>query len=51
MATAIDSLPPGRWMAGDTISYMRTGSGQEVDFTPGSRPQPRWAAIDHPYQG
>jgi len=29
MATAIDSLQPGRWMAGDTIGYVRTGSARK----------------------
>lgn len=32
LASAIDRLQPGRWMTGDTIGYVRTGSGQEVDL-------------------
>jgi predicted AAA+ superfamily ATPase len=40
MAAAIDGRQPGRWMAGDTIGYARTGSGQEVDFGPVGVPGP-----------
>jgi len=31
---AIDHIQPGRWIAGDTIGYVRTSSGNEVDFGP-----------------
>jgi predicted AAA+ superfamily ATPase len=34
LASAIDQRQPGRWMTGDTIGYVRTGSGHEVDFGP-----------------
>lgn len=40
LAAAIDNLQPGRWMAGDTIGYVRTGSGQEIDFGPVAVPGP-----------
>jgi len=38
LAAAIDHRQPGRWMTGDTIGYVRTRSGEEVDF--GSTPVP-----------
>lgn len=38
LARAIDRLDEGRWVAGDTIGYARTGSGNEVDFAPASVP-------------
>lgn len=34
MAVAIDNGEPGRWMGGDTIGYVRTGAGNEVDLGP-----------------
>lgn len=34
MARALDNLEPGRWIAEDTIGYVRTSSGQEVDLAP-----------------
>jgi uncharacterized protein len=34
MAVAIDDLEPGRWMSGDTIGYVRTGAGNEIDLGP-----------------
>jgi hypothetical protein len=40
MAAAIDRFQPGRWMTGDTIGYVRTASGQEVDFAPVAIPGP-----------
>jgi hypothetical protein len=40
LAAAIDRLQPGRWMTGDTIGYVRTASGQEVDFGPVAVPGP-----------
>jgi hypothetical protein len=38
LARAIDHLDEGRWVAGDTIGYARTGSGNEVDLAPVSVP-------------
>jgi hypothetical protein len=32
LARAIDTTEPGRWIANDSIGYLRTGSGSEVDF-------------------
>jgi predicted AAA+ superfamily ATPase len=34
LAIAIDDRQPGRWVNGDTIGYVRTGSGNEIDFGP-----------------
>jgi predicted AAA+ superfamily ATPase len=34
LAQAIDATDPGRWLANDSIGYLRTGSGNEVDFAP-----------------
>lgn len=32
LALAIDDLEEGRWISGDTIGYVRTMSGNEIDF-------------------
>jgi uncharacterized protein len=40
LARAIDHLDEGRWASGDTIGYVRTGSGNEVDLGPISVPSP-----------
>ncbi len=34
VARRLDDLEPGRWIAGDTIGHLRTGSGNEIDVTP-----------------
>jgi hypothetical protein len=34
LARAVDALDEGRWVAGDTIGYIRTASGREVDLAP-----------------
>lgn len=34
LAAAIERCQPGRWMGQDTIGYVRTGGGKEVDFGP-----------------
>lgn len=34
LAIAIDEQQPGRWVNGDTIGYVRTGKGNEIDFGP-----------------
>ena len=34
LARRIDLLDEGRWVAGDTIGYTRTGSGNEIDLVP-----------------
>lgn len=40
LARAIDVLDEGRWVAGDTIGYTRTASGNEVDLAPVAVPTP-----------
>jgi uncharacterized protein len=34
LARVIDALDEGRWMAADTIGYVRTASGKEIDLAP-----------------
>jgi predicted AAA+ superfamily ATPase len=34
LARTIDDLEEGRWLSGDTIGYLRTPSGTEVDLAP-----------------
>ncbi len=34
LARRIDELEEGRWVGGDTVGYVRTGSGNEVDLGP-----------------
>jgi uncharacterized protein len=34
LARVIESAEPGRWIAGDTIGYGRTSTGNEVDLAP-----------------
>lgn len=38
LARAIDALDEGRWVTNDTLGYVRTGSGNEVDLAPVSVP-------------
>ncbi len=40
LARAIDSREEGRWVSGDTIGYVKTLSGQEIDFSPILVPTP-----------
>lgn len=34
VARAVDRAEPGRWVSNDSIGYLRTGSGNEIDFAP-----------------
>jgi uncharacterized protein len=34
VARAVEERQPGRWLAQDTIGYLRTQSGKEIDFAP-----------------
>lgn len=34
LAQAIDVADSGRWLTNDSIGYLRTGSGNEIDFAP-----------------
>ena len=38
LAQAIDELEEGRWVSGDTIGYIRTGGGKEIDLGPAHVP-------------
>jgi len=40
LARVVDDLQPGRWENGDSIGYLRTGGGNEIDFGPVTVPSP-----------
>jgi predicted AAA+ superfamily ATPase len=40
LARAVDDLEPGRWEDDDSIGYLRTGGGKEIDFAPVVVPTP-----------
>lgn len=40
LARAIDRLQPGRWQDDDSIGYLRTGAGKEIDLAPIPVPSP-----------
>jgi predicted AAA+ superfamily ATPase len=40
LAQAVEAQQPGRWVADDAIGYVRTGSGNEIDFGPVPVPTP-----------
>jgi uncharacterized protein len=50
LAIAIDDLQPGRWVNGDTIGYLRTGKGNEVDFGPVAVPTAAGVALTTPLE-
>lgn len=50
LARAIDQLDEGRWMAGDTIGYVRTAAGNEVDLAPTAVPTTAGAAPSTPLE-
>ncbi|MGH8930186.1 MAG: AAA family ATPase [Egibacteraceae bacterium] len=50
LARALDEREPGRWAAGDTIGYFRTGSGNEVDLAPVPVATPSGAALTTPLE-
>lgn len=50
LARTIDVLDEGRWAAEDTIGYVRTGSGNEVDFGPVRVPTAGGAALTTPVE-
>ncbi|MEV0127339.1 hypothetical protein AB0H83_02570 [Dactylosporangium sp. NPDC050688] len=60
LARTIDQLDEGRWVSGDTIGYVRTASGNEIDLAPVSIPsaagpvttvplESKW--VDHGWRG
>ena len=50
LARAIDDLNEGRWISDDTIGYVRTGSGNEVDFGPVRVPTSAGARMTTPIE-
>ncbi|MGH2842536.1 MAG: AAA family ATPase [Solirubrobacteraceae bacterium] len=40
LARAVDQLEPGRWQSDDSIGYLRTGGGNEIDLGPVPVPTP-----------
>ncbi len=51
LATAVENLDEGRWMAGDTIGYVRTDSAKEVDFGPLALPSAAGTRLSVPIEG
>ncbi len=50
LARAVDELEPGRWEDDDSIGYMRTGGGKELDFAPLAVPTPSGTAHTVPIE-
>lgn len=50
LARRIDELEEGRWVGGDTVGYVRTGSGNEVDLGPVDVPTSAGAAKTVPIE-
>ncbi len=51
LATAVETLDEGRWIAGDTIGYVRTDSAKEVDFGPLALPSAAGTRFSVPIEG
>jgi len=50
LAQTIDELEEGRWVAGDTVGYARTGGGKEVDLAPVHVPTPTGTELTLPIE-
>ncbi|MDR1213322.1 MAG: AAA family ATPase [Propionibacteriaceae bacterium] len=50
LARVIDEHDEGRWVADDTIGYVRTGSSNEIDFGPVRIPTPAGATMTTPIE-
>lgn len=50
LARRIDELEEGRWVGGDTIGYVRTGSGNEVDLGPADVPTAAGGSVTVPIE-
>lgn len=50
LAHVLDDLDEGRWLAGDTIGYARTGSGNEIDLCPVDASTPSGSARTVPIE-
>ncbi len=51
LAAAVETHDGGRWLAGDTIGYVRTDSGKEVDFGPVAFPSAAGTRLSIPIEG
>jgi hypothetical protein len=51
LARAIDSLDEGRWVAADTIGYIKTDSGNEIDLCPVDVQSPGGPRTSIPIEG
>jgi len=51
LAQAIDELEEGRWISGDTVGYVRTGGGKEVDLGPAHVPTASSTELTVPIEG
>ena len=51
LAAAVETHDGGRWLAGDTIGYVRTDSGKEVDFGPVALPSAAGTRLSIPIEG
>ena len=50
LARAVDRRESGRWTADDSIGYLRTGSGNEIDFAPVPIPSPSGSMLSVPIE-
>lgn len=51
LAQAIDELEEGRWVSGDTVGYVRTGGGKEIDLGPTHVPTSAGTELTVPIEG
>jgi hypothetical protein len=50
LARVIDEHDEGRWVADDTVGYVRTGAGNEIDLGPVRVPAPGGAGLTTPIE-
>ena len=50
LARAVDALEPGRWEDDDSVGYLRTGGGKEIDFAQVAVLSPAGAALTVPIE-
>lgn len=50
LARAVDQLEPGRWQSDDSIGYLRTGGGNEIDLGPVPVPTPSGPRVTTPVE-
>ena len=51
LGAAVETHDEGRWLAGDTVGYVRTDSGNEVDFGPVTLPSAAGTRSSVPIEG